>query len=153
MAAIGIGSLAGVICYGGVLLKNRFKYDDTLDAFGIHGVGGVVGALLLGVLAQRVWNPAGADGLITGNGAFLLHQLLAIAAAIGWSVAATALILELVNALTGLRVPADVEREGLDTNLHGEAGYAAGTSFQAQTAAATERAAAHEHALEPSAAQ
>jgi ammonium transporter, Amt family len=147
MAAIGIGAAAGGICYGGVLLKDRFKYDDTLDAFGIHGVGGVVGTLLLGVLAQRVWNPAGADGLITGSGAFFLHQLLAVAVAVGWSVAGTALILKLVNALTGLRVPADVEREGLDINLHGEAGYAVGTSFQSQGWGAAEDASADERAL------
>jgi Amt family ammonium transporter len=153
MAAVGIGALAGALCYGGVLLKDRFKYDDTLDAFGIHGVGGVVGTLLLGVFAQRVWNPAGADGWIAGDMAFFLRQLLAVAAAIGWSVLATALILKLVNRLVGLRVPAEVEREGLDTNLHGEAGYGAGTTFQSQIWTAAERATAPEHPLEPTAAQ
>jgi Amt family ammonium transporter len=152
LAGVAIGALAGAICYGGVMLKDRFKYDDTLDAFGIHGVGGVTGTLLLGVLAQRVWNSAGADGLIAGSGAFFLSQLLAVAVAIGWSVAATALILKLVNALTGLRVSADLEREGLDTNLHGEAGYAAGTTFQGQSWG-TERTPAHEHAFEPSVAK
>ncbi len=130
MAAIGIGLGAGAVCYGGVLLKDRFGYDDTLDAFGIHGVGGVLGTLLLGVLAQKAWNSAGADGLVTGNATLFSHQVLALGAAIGGSVLGTVVILKVVNAVAGLRVPADVESEGLDTNFHGEAAYAAGGTFQ-----------------------
>src|SRR5512142_2748819 len=82
MAALLVGLAAGLVCYGGVLLKEKLGYDDTLDAFGIHGVGGVLGMLLLGVFAQKLWNPAGADGLVTGSSAFFTHQFLAVVATV-----------------------------------------------------------------------
>jgi len=129
MAAVLIGLAAGLVCYAGVLLKERLGYDDTLDAFGIHGVGGVAGMLLLGVFAQKLWNPAGADGLVTGSHAFFTHQLIAVVATVGWACVLTFGLLKLVDALVGLRVQPDVEREGLDVNLHGEAGYAIGSTF------------------------
>lgn len=129
MAAVLVGLAAGLICYCGVLLKDRLRYDDTLDAFGIHGVGGVAGMLLLGVFAQRIWNPAGADGLLTGSHAFFVHQFIAVAATIGWACLATFGLLKVVDSLVRLRVQSDVEREGLDVNLHGEAGYAIGSTI------------------------
>jgi ammonium transporter, Amt family len=129
MAAVLIGLAAGLVCYAGVLLKERLGYDDTLDAFGIHGVGGVAGMLLLGVFAQKLWNPAGADGLVTGSHAFFTHQFIAVVATAGWACVLTFGLLKLVDALVGLRVQPDVEREGLDVNLHGEAGYAIGSTF------------------------
>jgi Amt family ammonium transporter len=128
MAAIAIGLAAGGVCYGGVLLKSKFNYDDTLDAFGIHGVGGVLGTLLLGVFATKAWNAGGADGLITGSAAFFGKQLLAVAVTVGFSVVGTLGILKGVDAIVGLRVASDEEREGLDINLHGEEGYALGAS-------------------------
>lgn len=133
MAAVLVGLAAGVVCYGGVLLKEKLGYDDTLDAFGVHGVGGVLGMMLLGVFAQKLWNPAGADGLVTGRHAFFSHQMIAIGATAVWSCVLTYGLLKLVNALVGLRVPSDVEREGLDVNLHGEAGYAIGSTFAGHT--------------------
>jgi Amt family ammonium transporter len=133
MASLLVGLTAGLVCYGGVLLKERLGYDDTLDAFGIHGVGGVVGMLLLGVFAQKLWNPAGADGLIAGSHAFFTHQFVAVIATIVWGCVLTYGILKLVNALVGLRVQSDVEREGLDVNLHGEAGYAMGSGMAGHT--------------------
>ena len=133
MAALLIGLAAGLVCYGGVLLKERLGYDDTLDAFGIHGVGGVAGMLLLGVFAQKLWNPAGADGLVTGSHAFFTHQFIAVVATAGWACVLTFGLLKLVDALVGLRVQPDVEREGLDVNLHGEAGYAIGSTFAGHT--------------------
>jgi Amt family ammonium transporter len=129
MAAVLVGLAAGLVCYCGVLLKDRLHYDDTLDAFGIHGIGGVIGMLLLGVFAQKLWNPAGADGLLTGSHTFLMHQLVAVLATAGWSCVATLGLLKLVDMLVGLRVQSDVEREGLDVNLHGEVGYAIGSTI------------------------
>ena len=128
MGAIAIGVAAGLCCYGAVMLKGRFKYDDTLDAFGIHGVGGAVGTILLGVFASKAWNSSGADGLLAGNAAFLGKQLLAVLVTIAFSVAGTLAILKFVDAVVGLRVSADEEREGLDINLHGEEGYSIGSS-------------------------
>lgn len=133
MAALLIGLAAGLVCYAGVMLKDRLGYDDTLDAFGVHGVGGILGMLLLGVFAQKLWNPAGADGLVAGGSALIGHQLIAVAATVVWSCAATFGLLKLVDAMVGLRVQPDVEREGLDVNLHGEAGYAIGSTFAGHT--------------------
>ena len=128
MGAIAIGTAAGLGCYYAVTLKGRFGYDDTLDAFGVHGVGGSIGVILLGVFAAKAWNSGGADGLLAGNAAFLGKQLLAVLVSIAFSVAGTLVILKLVDATIGLRVTADEEREGLDINLHGEEGYSIGNS-------------------------
>lgn len=128
MAATIIGVAAGLICYTAVVLKGRLGYDDSLDAFGVHGVGGAAGTLMLGVFAARSWNAAGADGLVQGGGAFFLKQALAIAVATVWAVAGTWGLLKLVNALVGLRVENEDEHEGLDVNLHGEEGYALNAS-------------------------
>jgi len=128
MAALAIGLLAGGVCYGGVLLKHRFGYDDSLDAFGVHGIGGILGAILTGVLASKVWNPAGNDGLIAGNGDLLVTQLVGVGAAIVFSVVATWLLLKGIDKIIGLRPTTDEEREGLDANLHGETGYSLGVT-------------------------
>jgi ammonium transporter, Amt family len=128
MGAMAIGAAAGLACYGGVMLKSKLNYDDTLDAFGVHGVGGAVGSILLGVFASKAWNAGGADGLLAGNAAFLGKQVLAVAVTIAFSVAGTLVILKVVDALVGLRVTTDEEREGLDINLHGEEGYAFGST-------------------------
>jgi Amt family ammonium transporter len=128
MGAITIGTAAGLVCYGAVMLKGKLNYDDTLDAFGVHGVGGALGTILLGVFATKAWNNGGADGLIAGNVAFLGKQLLAVAITVAFSVAGTLVILKVVDAVVGLRVTEDEEREGLDINLHGEEGYSIGSS-------------------------
>jgi ammonium transporter, Amt family len=129
MSAIVVGVAAGLLCYTGVLLKERFGYDDSLDAFGVHGVGGIAGSLMLGLFAQKLWNPAGADGLLAArNGHFLSVQLFAVGVAVVYTVVVTWGLLKLLDATVGLRVKPDVEREGLDVNLHGEAGYAIGAS-------------------------
>jgi Amt family ammonium transporter len=120
MAAIVIGAAAGAVCFGGVLLKNRFGYDDALDAFGVHGVGGALGALLTGVFAQKLFNPAGADGLASGNAKLLGIQLVGVLVAVGYAVVVSYIILRVVDATVGLRVTPDEEREGLDIVLHGE---------------------------------
>jgi Amt family ammonium transporter len=128
MAAIAIGAVAGLACYGAVMLKGRFNYDDTLDAFGVHGVGGVVGTILLGAFAAKAWNAGGADGLLAGNAAFFGKQLLAALVTVAFSAVGTLAVLKIVEVTVGLRVSADEEREGLDINLHGEEGYAIGNS-------------------------
>jgi Amt family ammonium transporter len=123
------------VCFGGVLLKNRFGYDDALDAFGVHGVGGALGALLTGVFAQKLFNPAGNDGLASGNPSLLWTQLIGVAAAVGYAVLMSYLILRVVDATIGLRVPSDVEREGLDINLHGESATEESTTAHAEFSA------------------
>lgn len=123
-ASVVIGLLAGVACYGAVLLKERLHYDDSLDAFGVHGVGGILGALLTGVFASKALNPAGQDGLLYGNPTQLGLQALGIVAAGAYSGVLTWVILKLVDKVIGLRVSSDEEREGLDQSQHGESGYA-----------------------------
>ncbi len=109
-----IGILSGPACYAGaVWLKRALKYDDSLDAFGVHGVGGIVGALLTGVLATAAINPAAA-------GANLLNQAIGLAAVIAWSGIGTFLILMICKFTTGLRVDKESEIEGLDYTQHGE---------------------------------
>jgi Amt family ammonium transporter len=124
-AALVIGALAGVVCYGAVLLKERtFHYDDSLDAFGVHGVGGMLGALLVGVFSQKALNPAGAsNGLLAGDPTLLGKQALALLVVGAYTVVLTLASLFLVNRLVGLRVSEDEEREGLDSTQHGEAAY------------------------------
>jgi Amt family ammonium transporter len=122
-ASLAIGLAAGALCYKAVLLKERFGYDDTLDAFGVHGVGGILGALLVGVFAQKSMNSAGADGLLAGNPWLLVKQLAGVVAAGAYSAALTWAILKLVDRWVGLRVTEDEEDEGLDESQHGESGY------------------------------
>jgi Amt family ammonium transporter len=109
-----IGIVAGPACYAGaVWLKRALKYDDSLDAFGVHGVGGIVGALLTGVLATAAINPAAANSN-------LLNQLIGLLAVIAWSGIGTFVILMICKFTTGLRVDKDAEIEGLDYTQHGE---------------------------------
>lgn len=129
MAAVAFGIAAGSICYIAVVLKDRFGYDDSLDVFGVHGVGGVVGTILLGVFATKVWNSASADGLLAGGTRFFLIQLLALAVSVVYPAVVTFGIVRLIEATMGLRVKPYVEREGLDVNLHGEAGYGSGVAL------------------------
>jgi Amt family ammonium transporter len=142
MGAIAIGAVAGLACYGAVMLKGKLNYDDTLDAFGVHGVGGAVGSILLGVFAAKAWNAGGADGLLAGNAALVGKQALAVFVTIAFSVAGTLVSLKIVDAVVGLRVSTDEEREGLDINLHGEEGYSFGSAHQgrAEIAVASESA-------------
>ncbi|MGO8998852.1 MAG: ammonium transporter [Polyangiaceae bacterium] len=123
-AAIVIGVLASWACYGGVLAKYKYGYDDSLDAFGVHGVGGLAGALLTGVFAQKVLNDAGNDGLLFGNPHQLVVQVVASLATGGYAAVITFGVLKLIDKTIGLRVEAAEEREGLDQTQHGEEGYA-----------------------------
>jgi Amt family ammonium transporter len=121
MGALIIGLIAGIACYiGATSLKHALGYDDSLDAFGVHGVGGIVGAILTGVFAREAISPIEAHGLIEGNAGQVVTQLYGIGATIVYCAVATFIILKVVDLIVGLRVDTDVEREGLDINLHGE---------------------------------
>ena len=123
-AAIVIGAAAGVVCYVAVVSKERLGYDDTLDAFGVHGVGGALGAVLTGVFASKAFNKAGADGALYGNPGQVLTQLLGVVAVGVYAAAVTYVLLKIIDKVIGLRVPVADEREGLDSTEHGETGYA-----------------------------
>jgi ammonium transporter, Amt family len=122
-AAIVIGAVASIVCYVAVQAKYKYGYDDSLDAFGVHGVGGLTGAILTGIFAQKSLNDAGNDGLLFGNAKQLGVQLLACAASGIYAVVVTFILLKAIDKLMGLRVTATDEREGLDTTQHGEEGY------------------------------
>ena len=132
MSALAIGLIAGIVCYLMVVkVKARFGYDDSLDAFGVHGAGGTLGALLTGVFAVSAVNPifkdtAGntlASGLIEGNAHQLLNQFVGVLIAWGLAIVGTLIILKIVDATIGLRVIPDHEIQGLDLSQHGEEGY------------------------------
>jgi len=117
--AMAIGIAAGIFCYWGVTgLKHMFGYDDALDAFGVHGVGGIVGALLTGVFAVSEYG--GRAGWIEGNPHQLLEQVGGVLVVLVYDVIVTFIILKVIDWTIGLRVAPDVEREGLDLTLHGE---------------------------------
>jgi ammonium transporter, Amt family len=120
--ALIIGVAAGVICYWGTTgLKHALGYDDSLDAFGVHGVGGTFGAILTGVLAVSWVGGEGKSGLIDGNPHQVIVQLYAIAVVVIYDAIVSLILLKLVDLMIGLRPSAEVEREGLDLALHGEA--------------------------------
>jgi len=132
MPAIVIGLAAGVGCYFMVAkVKMLFGYDDSLDAFGVHGAGGTLGALLTGVFASSTVNPIFKDaqgntlasGLLEGNAHQLLNQFAAVAIAWGLAIVGTLMILKIIDLIIGLRVPEDHEIQGLDLSQHGEEGY------------------------------
>jgi Amt family ammonium transporter len=123
VAAIVIGALAGVFCYGGVLLKTKMGYDDSLDVVGIHGIGGTWGALATGLFASTRINPDGANGLFFGNPGQLWIQFVSIIATMAFAFVMTLIILKVVDKIAGLRVSEDLEVKGLDLGLHNEAGY------------------------------
>ncbi|MGH9565725.1 MAG: ammonium transporter, partial [Candidatus Angelobacter sp.] len=132
MAAMAIGLIAGVFCYFMVaVMKAKLGYDDSLDAFGVHGMGGTLGALLTGVFASSVINPIFKDaqgnplpsGLLEGNAHQLLNQLVGVLIALGLAIVGTLLVLKIVDMTVGLRVSRDHEVQGLDLSQHGEEGY------------------------------
>jgi Amt family ammonium transporter len=119
--ALVIGLAAGIVCYWGVSgLKNALGYDDALDAFGVHAVGGIVGAILTGVLAVSAVGGTGHSGLIDGNPGQVLIQLYAIGCTIAYDAIVSLILLKVIDLVIGIRVHLDVEREGLDLSLHGE---------------------------------
>jgi Amt family ammonium transporter len=119
IGSMAIGVAAGVVCYfGAVTVKGLFGYDDALDAFGVHAVGGAAGAILTGVFAIAEYG--GTSGLIEGNARQVINQIIGVGIVVVYDFLASLIILKLVDLVVGLRVDVDVEREGLDLTLHGE---------------------------------
>ena len=132
MSALVIGLIAGVFCFWMITkVKSRFGYDDSLDAFGVHGAGGTIGALLTGIFASRLINPIFKDangnvlpsGLVEGNAHQLLNQFVGVAIAWVLGIVGTLILLKIVDKVVGLRVTEEQETQGLDLSQHGEEGY------------------------------
>jgi Amt family ammonium transporter len=122
MSAIALGGLAAVPSYFALILRARTSLDDSLDVVAAHGLGGTVGALLTGVVAQKAFNGV-ADGLLFGNAGQVAIQGVAVLAAIVYSGAVSFVLLKIIGAVMPLRADADAEREGLDISQHGEEAY------------------------------
>ena len=125
-AAALIGILAGGICYYAVALKNKLRWDDALDVWGVHGVGGFIGIVFLGIFASKSWNAAGADGLLHGGASFFAKECVAVAVSSVWAFAFTYGMLWLIDRITPVRVDVEHEQTGLDSGLHGEEAYPQG---------------------------
>jgi Amt family ammonium transporter len=123
VSAIFIGGLAGAICYAGVMLKSKLRYDDSLDVVGIHGFGGTWGALATGLFASKAVNSAGSDGLFFGNAGQLGVQAVSVIATIVFAFVMTLLILKVVGWVAGTRVTDEDEEKGMDISMHDEKGY------------------------------
>jgi Amt family ammonium transporter len=122
VSAIIMGGVAGVLCYLAVLAKSKLGYDDSLDVVGVHGVGGIWGALATGIFASSVVNPAG-NGLLNGNPHQLVVQAIGVGSTIAYSVVVTFILLKVIDVIIGLRVSSDDETQGLDLTQHSEVGY------------------------------
>jgi Amt family ammonium transporter len=123
MPALLIGLTAGIFCYVGVVGKNKFGYDDSLDVFGIHGVGGTWGALAIGLFATKAINDGGNNGLFYGNPGLLGVQAVAVLATWAYSFFVTFLLLKILDWIMGLRLSEEEEHSGLDLSQHNEVGY------------------------------
>ena len=104
-------------------MKIKFGYDDSLDAFGVHGVGGIIGTLATGLFAQTLINPAGSNGLFFGNPGLLVTQFIAVGVSVVYSFVITLILLKVIDMIVGLRINEDDEHKGLDISQHGERGY------------------------------
>jgi ammonium transporter, Amt family len=124
LSAVAIGIAASIVCYYSMLLfKTKLGFDDSLDVFAVHGIGGILGMLSVGVFASLAVNPAGANGLIFGNGVQLLKQLIGIVCVGAYALAITIIIGKLIDVTIGLRVNQSEETVGLDISQHGERAY------------------------------
>jgi Amt family ammonium transporter len=123
-----IGIISGLVCYYAVALKNKLGWDDALDVWGVHGVGGVLGTILLGVFATTAINPmVTTQGLIYGESSFFFKQVIAVAGASAYAFLFTYLMLALINLITPVRVSESDELIGLDSSIHGERAYDSGS--------------------------
>jgi len=126
MVAVIIGIAAGLVCYYAVALKNKLGWDDALDVWGVHGVGGFLGIVMLGIFGSTLWNAAGANGLLYGNPSFFGKQLVAAIVCSAWAFGFTYGFLWLINLVTRVKVDEHAEETGLDMELHGEEAYPLG---------------------------
>ena len=122
-----IGIMAGVVCFYAVALKNKLGWDDALDVWGVHGVGGLIGVIFLGIFASKAWNPAGADGLLLGGVDFFGKQCAAVLISSIWAFVFTYGMLWIIDQITPVRVNPEDEEKGLDGGLHGERAYQEGS--------------------------
>ncbi len=123
IAAVIIGIVSGVVCYGAVALKNRLKWDDALDVWGVHGVGGFLGIVMLGLLATTAFNPNGTNGLLAGNPDFFFKEVAAVVASSIYAFVFTYGMLWLIDRVTKVRVDEQTEDTGLDSAQLGEEAY------------------------------
>ena len=121
-SAVIIGIVAGLVCYGAITLKNKLHWDDALDVWGVHGVGGIIGTIMLGIFATKAVNANGADGLIHGGGAFFGKQVAAVLGAAVYAFVFSYGALWLINKFTAVHTT-EQEEQGLDEALHGESAY------------------------------
>ncbi|MBK6766245.1 MAG: ammonium transporter [bacterium] len=122
-SAVIIGCVAGMVCYFAVSLKNKLQWDDALDVWGVHGVGGLLGIVMLGLLGSTAVNPAGANGLFNGGADFFIKQLITIVISSIYAFLFTYVMLVVINKITPVKTTEKEEQEGLDVTLHGEAAY------------------------------
>jgi len=122
-AAIAIGLIAGVVCFLAVNMKSRFGYDDSLDVVGIHGVGGMIGTLLLGVFASKAVNPGGVDGLLAGSSAQLVSQVIGVVVVGVYAFVVSWILIKILHSTMGMRLSAESEVQGMDYTEHSEAAY------------------------------
>ena len=115
--------MAGVICYYAVALKNKLRWDDALDVWGVHGVGGLIGVIFLGLFGSKMWNPNGANGLFYGGVGFFGKQIVAVIVSSIWAFAFTYGMLWVIDRITPVRVDESHEEKGLDEGQHGEEAY------------------------------
>ena len=121
--AVIIGIIAGIVCFYAVALKNKLHWDDALDVWGVHGVGGFIGIILLGIFATKSFNPAGVDGLLAGNPSFFFKQCMAVVISSVWAFVFTFGMLWLIDRITPVKVDPKSEEMGLDESEHGETAY------------------------------
>jgi len=124
LPALLIGIVAGIVCYFALNAKTKYGYDDTLDAFGVHGVGGTLGTLSTGLFASVAINASGANGAFFGNAKQFIVEAVAVAFVAVYSFVVSYVLLKILDSTTGLRVATEHETEGLDISQHGEGGYA-----------------------------
>ena len=122
-SAAAIGIISGIVCYYAVTFKNKRMWDDALDVWGVHGVGGFIGIILLGVFATKTFNPSGIDGLLAGDSAFFLKQCAAVVLSSVWALLFTLGMLWIIDKVTRVKVEDVQEQVGLDEALHGEKAY------------------------------
>jgi Amt family ammonium transporter len=122
-SAVIIGIVASVVCYFAVTLKNKLQWDDALDVWGVHGVGGCLGVISLGIFADLSMNPSGSNGLLLGDSTFFMKEVIAVCGAAIYSFVFTYVMLWLINKVTPVRTSREEEEAGLDESLHGETAY------------------------------
>ncbi|MCC4769174.1 ammonium transporter [Methanosarcina sp. DH2] len=121
-----MGIIGAITCYLAVHIKNRMEWDDALDVWGVHGIGGVTGTILLGIFASTVINPAGADGLLYGGTAFFIKEVVVVVITSIYAFVFTYIMLMLINVITPVKVSDEEELAGLDISIHGECAYDTG---------------------------